>query len=181
MYWSDIAEPAKIEAARHDGTHRVIVALNLTNPNSITIDYLNSQLIWLDSSRLTIEVANLDGTYRSVLTDRNMGQPFAVAEFGNYVWFTEWEQNHIVQVDKTDRRHLARLRGSFNKPSGIQVVHPKSKQIGSKSDYKILSKNNNFFHQFFLKSKKFDKIFEILQMNNLIFCIVSPKDHPFLM
>ena len=132
VYWSDIAEPAKIEAARHDGTHRVTVALNVSNPNSIAIDYLNNALIWLDSTRLTIETANLDGTYRSIITDRHLGRPHAVAEFGDSLWFTEWDENMLVQVDKMSGEKRVRLRGSFDKPSGIQVVHPKSKQIGSK-------------------------------------------------
>ena len=52
IYWTDMGAPGKIEAIRHDGRHRVTIATdNITTPISITIDYQNQRLLWIDSTR----------------------------------------------------------------------------------------------------------------------------------
>ncbi|XP_038060129.1 low-density lipoprotein receptor-related protein 4-like [Patiria miniata] len=132
IYWTDVGNPAKIEAIRHDGRHRATIATsNLTMPTGITIDYKNQKLLWIDSARKVIEISNLDGTERSIITGNQLGQPFGISEFQDYVWFTEWEEDMIVRVDKSTGGGRVRLRGSMQRPTGVQVVHPSRRVISS--------------------------------------------------
>ncbi|XP_022087518.1 low-density lipoprotein receptor-related protein 4-like isoform X2 [Acanthaster planci] len=132
IYWTDLASPAKIEAVRHDGRHRATIATsNLTTPTSITIDYQSQKLLWIDSGRKVIEISNLDGTERRIITSSQMGQPFGISEFQDYVWFTEWDEDMIVRVDKATGGGRVRLRGSMQRPTGVEVVHPSRRVISS--------------------------------------------------
>ncbi|XP_033644418.1 low-density lipoprotein receptor-related protein 4-like [Asterias rubens] len=132
IYWTDMGAPGKIEAIRHDGRHRVTIATdNITTPISITIDYKNQRLLWIDSTRQVVETSKLDGTERRVITDTHLGHPHGISEFQEYVWFTEWNEDMIVRVNKATGEIRVRLRGSMTRPTGVQVVHPSRREISS--------------------------------------------------
>jgi sugar lactone lactonase YvrE len=68
MYWTDWGKQAKIEVAGMDGSNRrVFVGGNLSQPNSLAIDYGLRRLYWSDSDLKHIEYVDLIGSHREVL------------------------------------------------------------------------------------------------------------------
>lgn len=67
MYWSDGGSNARIAVAGMDGKNiRTFVSENLEWPRSLTIDYPNDRLYWVDFKLQIVESIRLDGTDRRV-------------------------------------------------------------------------------------------------------------------
>lgn len=67
MYWSEWGSNPRIAVAGMDGKNNsILVYKNLESPNSITIDYPNDRLYWVDAKLKIIESIRLDGTDRRV-------------------------------------------------------------------------------------------------------------------
>lgn len=66
MFWSDVGFP-HIGIAGMDGKNSsVFITENLNWPTSLTIDYPNNRLYWLDKKNYVIESVRLDGSDRRV-------------------------------------------------------------------------------------------------------------------
>ncbi|PIK61880.1 putative low-density lipoprotein receptor-related protein 4-like [Apostichopus japonicus] len=97
IYWTDIAEGAsKIVASLHDGTYRRdIIDENLFYPNSITIDFVQNKLLWVDYGLSVIEQSSLEGLDRKVLfrlaeSGHANIQPHSLEVFDKFIWYTNW-------------------------------------------------------------------------------------------
>ena len=55
--------------------HQVIVSASLESPAGLAIDWVTSKLYWTDTGADRIEVANLDGTRRSVVVWDGLDRP----------------------------------------------------------------------------------------------------------
>lgn len=67
MYWSVWSPNAHIAMAGMDGkNNRVFVAERIQWPQSVTVDYPNNRLYWVDTKLATVESICLDGTDRRV-------------------------------------------------------------------------------------------------------------------
>lgn len=67
MYWSDGGFNARIAVAGMDGKNiSTFISKNLGWPRSLTIDYPNDRLYWVDFKSQTVESIRLDGTDRRV-------------------------------------------------------------------------------------------------------------------
>ena len=101
MYWTDWGNDPKIERARLDGTHRVIlVNSSIAWPNGITIDYLDRKIYWADAKLDKIEVMNLDGSQRKVILDDKVPHIFGFTLLGDRLYFTDWQRKAIESVNK---------------------------------------------------------------------------------
>ena len=72
MFWSDIGDESngryRIERATLvGGDRRTIVSQGLLYPISIDIDISESRIIWVDSSRDTLESSDFEGKNRKVI------------------------------------------------------------------------------------------------------------------
>ena len=54
---------------------QVVVGYSLDSPAGLAVDWVSKKLYWTDSEVGRIEVANLDGSQRSVLLWEDLGQP----------------------------------------------------------------------------------------------------------
>jgi len=63
MYWSDWAQPPRLERAWLDGSHREEIVADIGRVAALTIDYAKQRLFWADIDRRTIESADMDGLY----------------------------------------------------------------------------------------------------------------------
>ena len=106
MYWTDWdpARPRIERASLADGSGRIVVAgSGLTQPNGLTIDYIDNRLFWADAVTDKIESANLDGTDRQLVY--NAGSTFhpfgLVSECISYknvffsFWAVRWERGFL--------------------------------------------------------------------------------------
>jgi len=67
MYWSEAGTNPRIAVAGMDGKYiRTLVSDKLEWPRSVTVDYPNSRLYWVDSKLKLIESILLDGKDRRV-------------------------------------------------------------------------------------------------------------------
>lgn len=67
MYWSEAGINPRIAVAGMDGKYiRTVVSDKLEWPRSVTVDYPNYRLYWVDSKLKLIESIHLDGNDRRV-------------------------------------------------------------------------------------------------------------------
>ena len=52
---------------------RTLVDIFLSSPDGLAVDWISDKLYWVDADTAKIEVANLDGSNRTVLFANNIG------------------------------------------------------------------------------------------------------------
>ena len=138
MYWTDWGLPAKVERASMDGKERtILISTGLESPYGITIDYSEQKIYWVDASLDKIEYCNPDGTGRVTLTTLpqayGLGVPYSLTLEGDYLYWTEWDDNALYSVHKTDGGNVTQiLSGLVVNPNGIQTVSASRRQHSKK-------------------------------------------------
>ena len=55
------------------------ISIGLGSPEGVAVDWVSRLIFWTDSSLKRLEVANLDGSLRKVLLDKNIQNPRGIA------------------------------------------------------------------------------------------------------
>lgn len=131
-------------ASLHDGTYRRdIIDENLFYPNSITIDFVQNKLLWVDYGLSVIEQSSLEGFDRKVLfrlaeSGHANIQPHSLEVFDKFIWYTNWEDDMLVRLDHRNHHTMDILGDDLWHPTGIKAVDPRRRRMPSKFSISLL-------------------------------------------
>ncbi|KAJ6225332.1 hypothetical protein RDWZM_003877, partial [Blomia tropicalis] len=80
----DLSQLVKLETNTNSLKIRTIISSDLSQPSSLAVDWIASNLYWSDKERHLIEVARLDGSSRKVLIDLDLDQPKCLVLLPNF-------------------------------------------------------------------------------------------------
>ncbi|XP_025075482.1 LOW QUALITY PROTEIN: vitellogenin receptor [Pogonomyrmex barbatus] len=125
MYWSDCSSNAPhISETGMDGKNtKILVSTNIVWPNSITIDYPNDRLYWVDAKLQMIETIRLDGTDRRIVLHDVIQHPSSLVTFENRLYWSDWESKTIQSCNKFNGKDWHILIRTNNEPYGLYIEH----------------------------------------------------------
>lgn len=103
---------------------RKVVAVNLTMPDGLAVDWLADNIYWTDTSRKMVEVARIDGTCRKAIITRELIEPRAIALFPKrgYLFWTDWGNAPKIErslMDGSQRKVIVGADLGF--PNGLAL------------------------------------------------------------
>ncbi|XP_071176515.1 very low-density lipoprotein receptor-like isoform X2 [Mytilus edulis] len=132
MYVTDWGKSPKIERIGMDGSDRKIISKDVVWPNSITIDYVDSRLFWIDAKLHTIKSSQLDGSnIRTVVHNaKHIAHPFAVAVFEDDVYWTDWSSDSIRKANKHTGEDFQQVALGLRSPMDLKIYHSSIQKSG---------------------------------------------------
>ncbi|KAK6619502.1 hypothetical protein RUM43_012259 [Polyplax serrata] len=130
IYWSDVSMDV-IKRAKVNGTEKSgakikfivhllkqnkiltisalpdVIKWGLESPGGVAIDWIHNLLYWTDSGTRRVEVATLDGKYRSVIVSNDLDKPRAIVVHPGLtlVFWTDWGPKPKIEVSEMDGRN----------------------------------------------------------------------------
>jgi len=150
IYWTDWGKLPKIESAFLDGSSRdILVSKDISRPNGLAIDVENLLMFWCDAGLDRIELLNLRNRSRRVIAfGTNVGHPFGITHFGNFVFWTDWS-HQVIRRANIQTGDIRNIREGLSGLMGIEMFD-KSKQTGNTS---CSIENGGCSHLCFFKEK----------------------------
>ncbi|XP_055591150.1 low-density lipoprotein receptor-related protein 1 [Uranotaenia lowii] len=99
-----------------------IITTDIRMPNAITLDYQTRKLYWADARFDKIERADYDGRNRIVLAHSTPKHPFAMAVYGDLLFWTDWILHAVIRANKYSGSDVVWLRKDIARPMGIIAV-----------------------------------------------------------
>jgi len=134
MYWTDWARTPKIERARLDGTERrVFISNGIQIPNGLALDESDKKLFWAGKDLNgygIIEAVSLDGLNRKVIFRRSGYHPFSLDIFQDFVYWSDWDKNAVLRINKTGGGGDEVIVSGLNKPMGLKILHQREEKHG---------------------------------------------------
>ncbi|XP_065904062.1 pro-epidermal growth factor-like [Dysidea avara] len=127
LYMTEWGCSPRIEKMHLDGSNRrYIVTQNLVWPNAVTVDYFEPALFWADAWTDIVRRGDLNGNnVVTLLSGSSVYHPFALTQFGERIYWSDWLQHSIEGVSKcTAGLDHVRITGGFVRPTGVHTVHP---------------------------------------------------------
>ncbi|OAD52717.1 Vitellogenin receptor [Eufriesea mexicana] len=124
LYWTEWGSNSSILMASMDGKNATaLINQDLEWPNSLSIDYTNNRLYWIDSKLKVIESIRLDGTDRRTILKDIAKKPISLAVFENKLYWSDWISNTIQSCDKFTGKDWKVLINTNNTIYGIHIYH----------------------------------------------------------
>ncbi|XP_069676734.1 low-density lipoprotein receptor-related protein 1 isoform X1 [Periplaneta americana] len=132
LFWTDWdANAPRIERCSMSGQNRTVVVRvdQVTDgawPNGLTLDYMLKRIYWIDARSDSIHTTFYNGSdHREVIRGHEMlSHPFAIALFGNYVYWTDWRTNAVIRANKWNGSDISVIQRTLTQPFDIQILHP---------------------------------------------------------
>ncbi|XP_064646344.1 low-density lipoprotein receptor-related protein 1-like isoform X2 [Lineus longissimus] len=126
LFYTDWGNNAHIGRMGMDGgDRRFIVNQALGWPNALTVDYITDHIFWADARLDYIKMADLEGKNERVIIAQNLPHIFALTQFGDYLFWTDWEQKGIERANKFSGEDRKVLASMIHRPMDVHVIHPK--------------------------------------------------------
>uniref|UniRef100_A0A672NBG1 Low-density lipoprotein receptor-related protein 1B-like n=1 Tax=Sinocyclocheilus grahami TaxID=75366 RepID=A0A672NBG1_SINGR len=151
LFWTDWdATFPRIEGASMSGKQRHVVFKDMDSgawPNGLTLDHMESRIVWTDARSDAIYSALYDGTGMiEILRGHEfLSHPFAVSLFGGNVYWTDWRTNTLTKANKWTGANVTVIQKTSAQPFDLEIYHPsrqpQSKKLSFKSvwrDFKFL-------------------------------------------
>ncbi|KAL3288606.1 hypothetical protein HHI36_003043 [Cryptolaemus montrouzieri] len=124
IFWTNWnSHTPSIERAYLSGFGKTsIITTDIRMPNALTLDHLAQKLYWGDARLDKIERCEYDGTGRVVLAQITPQHPFALAVYGDYIYWTDWILHAVLRADKLTGQSVVWLRREVARPMGIVAV-----------------------------------------------------------
>ncbi|KAJ8974813.1 hypothetical protein NQ317_010540 [Molorchus minor] len=102
IYWTNWnSYQPSIERAFLSGYRReAIIKTDIKMPNAIALDHVAQKLYWGDARLDKIERCEYDGSNRIVLARVTPQHPFALAVYGDFIYWTDWMLHAVIRADK---------------------------------------------------------------------------------
>ncbi|XP_064475155.1 prolow-density lipoprotein receptor-related protein 1-like [Ornithodoros turicata] len=140
MFWTDWDKEApRIEQASMSGDERKVVLRidDVTDggawPNGLALDFVALRIYWIDARSDSVHTARYDGSdHREVLRGHEtLSHPFAIALFGNHVYWTDWRTNSVIRCNKWNGSDVQVVQRASTQPFDVQVFHPSRQPRGN--------------------------------------------------
>ncbi|XP_052831949.1 low-density lipoprotein receptor-related protein 1B isoform X1 [Octopus bimaculoides] len=125
MYWTNwnIKSPSIQRAYLGGYDVHYIITTRIHMPNALAIDHKAQKLFWADARLDKIERCNLDGTDRRDIVNAVPRHPFALAVYGDFIYWTDWVLKAVLRVNKHDGSGITWMRNRIaRQPMGIIAV-----------------------------------------------------------
>lgn len=124
VYWTNWnSQAASIQRAYVSGYGlESIIKSDIRMPNALALDYEEKKLYWTDARLDKVERADYDGTHRVVLAHSTPKHPFAMAVYGDLLFWTDWVLHAVVRANKYSGSDVIFLRKEIGRPMGIAAV-----------------------------------------------------------
>ena len=81
----------------------------------------------MDAKLKHLEVCDTDGGNRKVLKSTGFKHPFAIDNFAEFIYWTDWKSDKLTSVSKFDSSKVNVIKNGLFAPMDVKVFH-KSKQ-----------------------------------------------------
>ncbi|KAL6424282.1 hypothetical protein ACFW04_009838 [Cataglyphis niger] len=129
MYWAEWGNFGSIERALLDGTQRQVTVSNIGRANGLTLDHIARKLYWADVSTPAIDCYDLFTRKKEVIISRDIGYPFSITQYRDYIYWTDWNTDDIERADKLTGANRTKLHDKLESVTDLKVFH-ESRQAG---------------------------------------------------
>ncbi|GMS84654.1 hypothetical protein PENTCL1PPCAC_6829, partial [Pristionchus entomophagus] len=127
IFWSDWGTQARIERAGMDGENRrvILTGKNIKWPNGLALDLLEERLYWADAKVKSIFSSDYYGNEVKVVLHSHsfLRHPFSLAIFEDRVFYTDWEHDGVISVNKFTGSDVTKLMTSVSTPMTVRIYH----------------------------------------------------------
>jgi low-density lipoprotein receptor-related protein 1 (alpha-2-macroglobulin receptor) len=132
LFFSDYGMNAKIYVANLDGSDlRSFIEAKVLWPSSLAIDYPNGRLYWTDLKARTIDSVALDGSLRKLVRKFHPkeGRPNKLDVFENFVYFSTYQHNKILKMNKFGRGNMTEIAEEITRVSDIVIMQENKAKV----------------------------------------------------
>lgn len=127
IFWTDWGENARIERAGMDGKNRMVIVKGnaIRWPNGLAVDILDKRLYWADAKTKQISSCDYWGSgVRTILqSHQHLRHPFSLAVFEERLYWTDWDQEGVLSVNKFHGGDIKKLMSGVTGPMTVRVYH----------------------------------------------------------
>ncbi|KAI2650472.1 Low-density lipoprotein receptor-related protein 1B [Labeo rohita] len=154
LFWTDWdATFPRIEGASMSGKRRHVVFKDMDSgawPNGLTLDHMESRIVWTDARSDAIYSALYDGTGMiEILRGHEfLSHPFAVSLFGGNVYWTDWRTNTLTKANKWTGANVTVIQKTSAQPFDLEIYHPSRQPQIKKNKERKKKLSYTFPHNF---------------------------------
>ena len=125
-FWSDVTAHGSSLRKLCAGEEEPVSLISLQNPDGLAVDWVGRNLFWCDKGSDTIEVTNLEGSFRKVLIKEGLQEPRAlvVDPFHGWMFWSDWgDTPHIGRANMDGSDPVVIIEKDLGWPNALAVAY----------------------------------------------------------